>query len=160
MKDNHQMESNIELQVSHAQARLNKLTDLLLDGLISENEFLLKKENIHLTIANLEEKKSRKKLDYESIKQEVKKLLELPQSLISLNEMGDMEKKRLLLKKAFSNLVLKDGELVITTKKPLSWLLFSDGVSGGGHSRNTTRTYSREKIDYVVKELSNYYTQN
>ncbi len=151
--------STIKLHLANADGRLNKLTDLLLDGSVDKEYYLTKKKNIHMEIANLEDKQAEKLLNFKEIERELKKLLELSTSLYSAYILGNKQEKRLLLKKAFSNLYLINGTLVIEPKEPLSLLLFSSSVLLGGLNQTNTRKLScQEQIDTIVNKLFEYFT--
>lgn len=153
--------SSLKLQLSNTEARLDKLTDLLLDGFVDDKEYMIKKEKLTMNIVDIQERIDTQTYDVADIEERVKKILELSQNLIFVYKNADKEKRRILLQKTFSNFSLVDGELVLSTRKPISFLLNTTSVSVGGHNQNNTRKLSsQEQVNTIANKLVDYYTKN
>jgi len=121
--------ASIQLRLTSSEHRTAKLTDLLLDGMIENELYLQKKEQLLLEQSNLQEQQKEliSALDSD-IEQRTTETLELSQSLCQLYFKADRYEKRSLLKKTCSNLFVKSGKLVIEPNLPFALLLNSSTV--------------------------------
>ncbi|MEO0637869.1 MAG: recombinase family protein [Pseudomonadota bacterium] len=117
----HNPEANakaLELQMSSVDARLEKLTDALLDGLIDKETFQQRKERLVDERQQLEENRA-KVGSVDLVVGRVEKFLELVKSLSLTYEIADPTKKRRIAEVAFSNRILIGKYLVL---EPQNWL--------------------------------------
>ena len=140
----------IELQLAQVAARLEKLTDALLDDLIDKQTFemrkrALEKEREDLNAARLETGEISKD------EQSMAKFLELSKHLYLLHQMGDRAQKRRIVEIAFSNRTLRGKRLCLTPQKWLQDIDWTLAVLCGGPQRDRTRT--KEQIISVLEEL-------
>lgn len=130
--------ASIQLRLTSSEHRIAKLTDLLLDGMIENELYLQKKEQLLLEQSNLQEQQKElvSALDSE-IESDTMETLELSQSLYQLYFKADRYEKRSLLKKTCSNLSVIAGTLVIEPKLPFVLLLNSTTVPLCGENFTT-----------------------
>jgi DNA invertase Pin-like site-specific DNA recombinase len=131
--------ASINLQISQAEQRLERLTDLLIDGTIDRIDFEARKRSLTLTVAKLqEERHDVKKNDLSE--DETEKFFELATSLVSQYISADQIEKRQMVQNCFSNRTL-DRKCIYL--EPQNWLMkLGNGASGpaGAHGRDTIRT--------------------
>jgi len=93
---------SLELQIANCQNRRERMTDLLVDGLIDKTDFEDRKKSLAIELQNLEQdrqKEARKDLaDFN-----MEKFIELMKTLVSLYRSAKPDEKRLLIKNVFSN---------------------------------------------------------
>ena len=127
----------LELRIAAAKARLDRLTDLLIDGTITKDDFNTRKQSLMLEINGLEGER----LQSEHLSsEEMETFLELTNSLAGLHKVAKPEEKREMVKNAFSNRHIAGKAVYL---EPCSWLHIDEntlGVSYGDPSRHTYRT--------------------
>lgn len=141
----------LELQMSSVDARLEKLTDALLDGLIDKETFQQRKERLVDERQQLEENRA-KVGSVDLVVGRVEKFLELVKNLSLTYEIADPTKKRRIAEVAFSNRILVGKYLVL---EPQNWLEDVDGtlsVLCGGADRDRSRT--AHEISSAVESLA------
>ena len=134
--------SAINLRLSDARSRLNRLTDALIDGLLDREAFEARKSALLLDIARLEER-LREGLDATTADQE--KMFELASSLILSYDSADDAHKREIIEITTSNFSVSGKELAITLSEPFLTLSNRHAVSAGGPQRARVRTLSKPR---------------
>jgi site-specific DNA recombinase len=132
----------IELRLAETSSRLERLTDLLIDGTISKEDFETRKRGLNTDLARLREERQ-DATESVHTPQQMEELLERMKSLAALHRNGNPLEKREMVENAFSNrrVVGKNVEL-----EPYSWLEHRDsasGVSYGEQHRHTYRTIEK-----------------
>ena len=109
---------SLDLQVGQVQARIERLTDLLIDGTLNKDQFNARKQDLLL---ELQEKQAM--LDTARTKHldacEMQKFLELMKNLTGLYECGNPAEKRWMVQEWFSNRTVDGKQLCL---EPSSWL--------------------------------------
>jgi DNA invertase Pin-like site-specific DNA recombinase len=123
-----------------ANARLSRLTDLLLDGAINasahdekRSEMVLERQRIMQQIGALEAQNS----DYRGL---ALKMFELLKSAETLYEMADASKKRQFLEIVFSNSTATRKSLEFAMHEPFATFAKRNAVNSGGQFYDTDRT--------------------
>lgn len=109
---------SVELRIEQAEGRMKRLTDLLVDGTITEADFHERKRGYAEELASLAEE--REDLERHQLQPEdMRKFIELMKNLAELHISANRAEKRSMLRYCFSNrqVVRKEPEL-----KPHSWL--------------------------------------
>ncbi|MEL7127908.1 MAG: recombinase family protein [Pseudomonadota bacterium] len=116
------MVTSIDLRIAKAEERLERLTDLLLDGAIDRHAHDARKQSMKLEVAQLKEERV-ELVKSDLSEAQLEKFLELITSLTELHETLVPEEKRFLLANCFSNLSVLGDEPCI---EPFSWLISRD----------------------------------
>ena len=130
---------HLDLRLAETSLRLQRLTDLLIDGTIEKDDFAARKKGLALDLSRLEEeRKDATEVPFTS--QQLTMLLERMKTLVVLHVNAKPAEKREMVQNAFSNrrVVGKNVEL-----EPYSWLETKDfalGVPSGDPARHTYRT--------------------
>ena len=120
--DQQEKKKSVELQLSQVRSRMDRLTDLIIDGTLSREEFDARKRSLTLEQARLAEdleNADRPGLD----EQTVSRFLELMKNLAMLHEIAKPSEKRWLAQNCFSNRQIKGKELYL---EPYDWLICRD----------------------------------
>ncbi|MEM7301034.1 MAG: recombinase family protein [Pseudomonadota bacterium] len=160
----HDPKKAIQLQIEHINAKEERLTDAVIDGLIDKAAFSKRREKLLLERSKLEEElrlDASIRLDFDGLK----KFLEHVKNLAQHYEIATRDEKREIIEMAFSDKTVwaKNVEL-----KPSNWLQAADslvGVFSCGDTRPTSRTksppddqYIESLIEQVERKLPNYAT--
>jgi site-specific DNA recombinase len=130
---------SIDLRIDQQKQRMDRLTDLLIDGTISKPDFEAKKQNLALELAELAQERSRLTENLPT-EQDVQTFLELATSLDLQYKMAIGDERRHMVQNLFSNRTLSPAELYL---EPQSWLQdLKNNLSDpdGDPLRNTSRT--------------------
>ncbi|MFD1156810.1 recombinase family protein [Roseovarius aestuarii] len=109
---------SVELRMDQAMARLSRLTDLLVDNAISQDDFFERKRTLKLELAALKEEQG-KSTQFHPTGAQMKKFLELMKNLAELHRSAKPAEKRWMIENCFSNRAVIGRELCL---KPYSWL--------------------------------------
>ena len=113
---------SIDLRIAKANERLERLTDLLIDGAIDRAEHDTRKEALKLDLSELEDERA-KAAQNDVSEDQLRRFLELTTSLAELHECAEPDEKRYLVENCFSNrTVSPDGPCL----EPYSWLISRD----------------------------------
>lgn len=143
----------LELRLANEEARLDRLTDLLIEGALDTATYKSKKQKLELSIAALKEELCTLP-DPEKIEQDRLGFLELMKGLAELHIMAETPEKREIVENAFSNRIIigKNVEL-----EPYDWIRKVDAtrcVLAGGPFLNRSRTFNNaEDADPASKSL-------
>jgi site-specific DNA recombinase len=128
----------LELRIAQAEARLERLTDLLIDGSLGPDDFNRRKHSLQLEIAELHQSRS----DIEQNRlppEEVAKFLELMKNLAELHRSAKPHEKRQMLEVCFSNRVLIGKNLAVEPANWLTALISGHDGQSGALDRTTSR---------------------
>lgn len=131
-----EMLKSLRMKLSDVNSRQDRLTDLLVDGVIDQPAFNLRKDNHTFEAKQLREELAtieKGRLAAEDLAE----IIEYVTSLSKIYGQADPANKRQLLKNSFEKISVRSGKLVIS---PASWLLQLDSVSLGNASRDTIQT--------------------
>ncbi len=113
---------SLDLRIAQGEERLERLTDLLLDMMISRDEYNTRKQKLKIELAAMRE--VRENTDYYHLPEaEMDRFLELMKSLAELHVLAKPPEKRWMLENCFSNRTVSGRELCL---EPYSWLRDSD----------------------------------
>ncbi len=144
-----QVTASLDLQLAQAKQRLERLTDLLIDGTIGKIDFEARKRSLSLTVAQLEEDR-RDDEKFELSAEDAEKFFELATSLVFQYISANNHEKRQMVQNCFSNRTLTGKSLCL---EPQDWLVqLKNGTCGpsGALGRDTLRTMKE-----VVKMFEN-----
>jgi site-specific DNA recombinase len=130
---------HIDLRLAETSSRLQRLTDLLIDGTIDKEAFDTRKKGLMLDLSRLEQ--DRKEANESTFTQEqLTMLLERMKTLAKLHINSKPAEKREMVQNAFSNRRVSGKNVDL---EPYNWLEskdFASGVSFGDQRRHTYRT--------------------
>lgn len=139
--DRENWQRSLDLRIDQARQRLDRLTDLLIDGTIPKVDFENKKHSLLFEIAELTEE--RRKLDEDRFTEEdTEKFLELATSLDSQYKSASNDEKRTMVENCFSNRTLSPKSLCLEPRNWLRDLKNGLAVPDGDQPRSTSRTSS------------------
>lgn len=150
------LEESIKLQVKKATKKIERLTDILVENLISQEEFNSKKEKLLIERKGLESKLTVVEKEKEMIFVDSQKILDHIADLQKFYESKDDIWKKRTVKNISSNLSIDGKNLCISMKSPYSELSIRHGVPECCLSRDRVRTF---RIPIVRKRnfsLPNY----
>jgi site-specific DNA recombinase len=133
---NAEAQRNVELSLANAKARLERLTDALLDGVLDRVVFDERREGLLTEIARLEEAAATPTDRFASLL----KALELSSSLISSYISAEADEKRGILNATVSNFLHSGKKLAIEPREPFLGLSQRHLVSTSAPQRDTART--------------------
>lgn len=143
--ERHQWSASLQLRINQARQRLERLTDLLIDGAITQDAHDRRRKSITLELGELTQKLQNENEDSLAASN-IEKFLELVTSLSLLYKSAKPAEKRLFVENCFSNRTLARKKLVL---EPLNWLHGLKNplcVSFGDPQRDTSRTFNPHKM--------------
>jgi len=108
----------LELQISQFEARLHRLTDLLLDGTLDKEDFHQRRQALKLDLGELAQRRAEAARNHLS-NAEMQKFLELMKSLEALHILANDDEKRWMVENCISNRTVVGKKLCL---EPHSWL--------------------------------------
>ncbi len=142
--------NTLSMQIGDYEARLDKLTDALIDGIVDKKAYQAKREKLIIEQRSLEEQKKSIQTEKGKILQQMKYFLELLKHFDFTYDLGNHDEKRDFLKKVFSNLEVKGKEIVFTIRSPYYDFLNRDML----HYCALKRVRARTKIVYLTSKSS------
>ena len=139
----------LELRLSQADTRLDRLTDALLDRMIDNEAYLARKEALMLERRRIEEEIKRAGAAADD-PLHVRKFLELAKSLADSFISALPEEKRQIVRDAFSNRAVTGKNVAL---EPADWVVAVQNaltVYFGDPYRPTSRTHPLEQNDQIV----------
>ncbi len=130
----------LDLRIAQAEARLERLTDLLIDASIGQDDFNRRKQGLLLEIADLRQSRADQQQN-RFPPEDLEKFLELMKNLAGLHRSARSEEKRQLVENCFSNRVLIEKELAVEPANWLSDIGFDHDGQSGPLPRTTSRTF-------------------
>jgi len=120
--DRDQAAKSIDLRIDQAESRLTRLTDLLIDNAITQDDFNARKQALKLELAALVEDQT--KLDrIHLFGAKMDRFIELMKNLAGLHESTNPTEKRSLVENCFSNRTISPKGLCL---EPSNWLTCRD----------------------------------
>ena len=138
----------LQLQSSQLEAKLMRLTDLLLEGAIEKSVFDVKQKDLLAERTSLREQLSANRESSEANLARIEKTVELAKYPASLYKTASVENKRKLLKILLSNLVVSEKKVEITLSIPFRLITEREKDRLGRPNRGTCRTW-----DQIIQEL-------
>jgi DNA invertase Pin-like site-specific DNA recombinase len=135
-------EQSLQLRKADAQARQERLTDLLVDGAITKADYDLRRQNSTFELAQLEEELRRLR-DLERSRHDLKELVHLAADLSTTFLAGTVPEQRRLLRNCFAKIELTGQRLQV---KPADWLGELRRVE-----RHTTASPSPALLDQIAR---------
>lgn len=118
----------LKIKLSNVQGRLDKLTDLIIDGMIDKNLYESKHTTLLFELKSIEEAISENSLKGDEKVLHLKQYLEQANSLIKSFNSELMQDKLDLLENVTSNLSVQGKKLTMTMKSPFYELTNREGV--------------------------------
>ncbi|MEM8971721.1 MAG: recombinase family protein [Pseudomonadota bacterium] len=146
-------DDTVQMRINLVEARLNKLTDALLDELIDQDVFNQKREALLLEQANLKEEKAERLVRPSLTVDRIDKFLELMESLYLTYLFADPAEKREIAQLTTSNRSIAGKSVFV---EPHHWLVQAsntmDTLSGAPYTGSSRR--SREVTDRCIEQLT------
>jgi len=144
-------EQGFQLQTAQIEARLSKLTDLMIEGTIDRPLYETKQKALLLEQAavrdRLEQIRRGDGLEFS----EFEKTVELAKSPLLLYKSASVEKKRELLKTLLSNLTVSSKNVAIKLSLPFRLIRDREKSEDGGPYRGSCRTW-----EILFNQIQNY----
>ena len=130
---------SLELRIADETTRLNRLTDLLIDGVIDQSAYQTREHDGRLRLAELREELAQLP---DLAEQEVTHMnfLELMKSLARLHIMAEPSEKRIIVENCFSNRTVIGKDVYLEPHNWLEEIEMASPVCVGAHLRDTSRT--------------------
>ncbi len=144
--------SGLELQISKAKERLNKLTDAYLEGLLERELFEERKTALIIERRDLEDKLITARQSGFSVPKRLQDFLELAKTALLTYECGSLERKRRLLEKITSNRTADCKNVEIILAFPFADIATRFENQDGGPSRSTSRIWE-ELFNKIIAGL-------
>lgn len=128
------------LAISNAKARLDRLTDAFVDGLIVKSVFEERRATLTTDIAKLEDQLAHAGEYAARQEASITRTLELAENLVTGYEIASLAKKREILELTTSNRMLAGKKPAIRLQNPFDHLANRASFSSGDPVRNTRRT--------------------
>lgn len=141
---------SIQLRISEANARLSRLTDLLVDGMIDPDEHQKRRESLKINLAALQDELHNAQLQCDNGHHR-EKFFELASNLIGLYETALPDEKREIIVQATSNRTWDGKNIVLEPQNWLDLVLPDDAASNGGPTRPTFRTDFTQHVTRIAK---------
>lgn len=153
----------LRLRIADEEKRLERLTDLLIDGVIDNDAFQERQRTVKLRLAEMCEQVAAIP-DPALIEANHQKFLELMKNLAQLHQNADPDEKRMMVENCFSNRQVVRKYIKL---KPYNWLEIDQnglGVFSGAPERYTDRTSGpkngsekspNEKMAHMYRSLMN-----
>ena len=150
-----ELRQSLNLRIADETQRLERLTDLMVDGNIDKQAYQTRQGATLMRLAELREELTNLP-DATKLAADRHEVIELMKNLVQLHGLADPREKRVLLENCFSNRIVvgKNVEL-----EPYNWLRkakFGSGVLGGAPDRYTYRRGCN--IENINKGASQHHT--
>ncbi len=134
------VEKGLELELDKVSARLERLTDLLLDDVLGEDAYRKKKQALVERQLAIKEQIARPAASATQILRRIEKYLELAEKAWLSYETGNAERRRQIVETVTSNLTVSPENVVVELQTPFQALSQWEAVSLGGGERDEPRT--------------------
>ena len=135
-----------------ADARMSRLTDLLIDGQIDPDAHTAKRASIVMERQRLTQEMNAIASNTTDYLQTSAKMFELLRCAKTLYELADAEKKRQLLEIVVSNCTASGKSLAFTLREPFASIARRECVRTGGQLYDRPRTFSRDELSSWGKD--------
>ena len=147
----------LQLQLEQSQARLSKIADLYIDGMIEKDTYIQKKNNLLEEQVEAKGKLKNVNAGRQQALQRVEEFVELVNNACLSYEMATIEEKRELIKIVTSNLTLDGKSLIFKLQYPFQMVAERRGIPGGSPQRGVPRTLlaliSELRTHFAIHEL-------
>lgn len=134
------IEKALQLNKSQITERLNRLTDIYIDGNIDQQAYVDRRKSLLLELANIEEQIADTKCAIGQKKGQIEELFELAKSLVSSYRLANDAEKRDFLKRVSSNYRVHGNYVELEPYSPYLELQKRPSVLHCGQRRNDVRT--------------------
>ncbi len=141
----------VMLRISETKARMTRLTDALIDGVLDRAAHDERREGLLIEIARLE---AQLEGDSDEESRHLEEMFELASSLVSSHDSASDEQKRRLVEITTSNFSLSGKNLVITLSEPFLSLSKRHAVQLGGPQRDAGRTTEMCHVTKPIPSLA------
>lgn len=141
------------LERDRIQARVDRLTDLLLDDVLDEEAYRTKKRSLLDRLLQINEKLQQPDADAERILQRIWRYLELAETAWLSYETGNPERKRQIIESVTSNLRVWPENVVVELRTPFTLLAGRGVVLDGGGYRDEPRTSRPSDTNSMAQHL-------
>lgn len=131
---------SIDLRLNEAEARIQRLTDLLIDASIDKDTYNERREALLINVEELKVEKREHARNANS-EQDRKKFLELMKTVTGLYISSNPGEKRALVESCFSNRIWDGKNVYLEPSKMVLDALDTSSVYEGGATRDTYRTF-------------------
>ncbi len=137
-----------ELHSEHTKikSRMDKLTDLFLDGDINKEAYEEKREDLVKKRENIMEELTKHNNADDNFSDHLISLVELASGAYETFIGSNIEKKRRIVNFVFSNLELKGGKLVYTLRPPFDMFIKCDKIEEWRPLRESNPCFHRERV--------------
>ena len=143
--------NSLRMRIKKCQARLDRLTSVMLDGLISPDIYARHQNSLTQTLVEARQKLMEIETGQRSLRASIDEYLELLKSLQTSYEKGDRLRKRDLVKTTTSNRSLEGKNLAIELQDPFRRLQNDPDLQKCCLSRDEPRTLAR-RIYWTAKQ--------
>ena len=127
-------------KLQNAEARLSRLTDLLIDGQIDQAAHNAKRESLLLEVSGAKDELAELD-DIAASEADRRKFFELMKTLTRLYEITDLPEKRIIVEMCFSNRTFDGKNVYLEPSELVQAVINGDGVPYGGPIRDAIRTF-------------------
>jgi hypothetical protein len=141
----------LRLQRDRLDAKLARLTDLLVDGTVEKTLFSARQHALLLERARIQDQLRATEANSSAPLESIEKTVELARSPSTLYRMASPEKKRQLAKILLSNLSVSGKNVDVTLALPFRLIAEREKTTGGRPHRGTCRTWE-EILNQLIAE--------
>jgi site-specific DNA recombinase len=145
---------SIEMRLSQASERLNRLTDAYLDGMIENNIFDARKRALLLEIKELEEAQTKNDKGEDTLPDKIRKIIERANSAYFTYLNGNSDEKRDLLNIVTSNRYIDGKNISINLNIPFNEIANHRYPEYGGPYRSRPRTDMATLLKKLIQRYS------
>lgn len=138
--------ARLEFQRKAIEERLSRLTDAYVDGIVDEEMYVRRKEELLIELARYRALLANVDSSGQALRDETKKILELAKRLSCLGNTPSDQQVTELLAETTSNLTVRGKDLAVDWQKPFEQLLKCGDVPLGGPTRAKPRTSDLARI--------------
>jgi site-specific DNA recombinase len=142
----------LRLQLDQLQARLAKLTDALIDGLIEKEAYLQRKNRLVLEEQGIKEQFKTLDDNQDRATKRIERFLELANSAYTSYKLASYDEKRELVKIITSNSTINDKSLLFKLNLPFQILFERQKIRCGSPERSEDRT-----LLALLSQLTEYF---
>ena len=141
----------MELNVSHIDARISRLTDAYIDRMIEKDTFEERNQKLLHERAHARDSLNALRNEFEEKDGRTQKFLELIKAISFNRNLANEYENRDLLKSVTSNFQIDGKQLVVTLKNPFEAIANNDKLRYGEPYRATSRTFDTKPSDPAKK---------
>ncbi|MEQ1707496.1 MAG: recombinase family protein [Terricaulis sp.] len=138
--DKGEVQATAKLSLDNAKARLDRLTNAFVDGLLEKPLFEERRASLLGDITSMEHRLANQDGFWTDLRSQIIQTLELAENVADAYDLAFPHEKRQILETVTSNRTVSRKELVITLDIPFQMLANRDTFCFGGDYRNANRT--------------------